>query len=319
MTSGSRPKGAHGLSAPTRCVCPVVPGQDGCCSRPGVAGVSVWRGERERHGAGAVCPRAASPARRVGDSRAQAGTPSPVLHHARGWGPHLSTRGQLSPGCSGQGGREGSEGTDQELWSPREQGGRAALEQGPGHPQPQWLVSHPLNVPSTGGDGVRALCQAPAILCPPAVTGRLPCVPWPSCVPGHSASPSHLQFPSRLGPLAVLCAAPDGPTGTSHCQNRNYTSGHSHLSSQAARHRHCPQSLTRCVGQHGRRPERRHGAPQHPIHSDNTAVPGADPRMELAQLLSTQYVPISASTGAAWQEPPAPGTQPHHPPGSTAP
>lgn len=50
-------------------------------------------------------------------------------------------------------------------------------------PNPNGRCPTPLSVPSTGGDGVRALCQAPATLCPPAVTGRLSCIPWPSGVP----------------------------------------------------------------------------------------------------------------------------------------
>lgn len=125
VTSGSRPKGARGLSAPTHPVCPAVPGRDGCCSRPGVAGVSVWRGEREhcRASAGAqLCPhrvpRAAGPRRRVGDSHAQAGAvlTSAALWQGLGIPPqHLGTaqtrvhgaQGRvLSPGW--QGGLRGS-------------------------------------------------------------------------------------------------------------------------------------------------------------------------------------------------------------------
>lgn len=90
----------------------------------------------------------------------------------------------------------------------------AALEQGCGCPQTKWPVSHSLSVPNTS-DRVWVLCQTPAILCPSAVRFRLS----PSRVPGHPASPA------ILCPLALFCAAPDDPAGTSCCQGRNGTSG----------------------------------------------------------------------------------------------
>lgn len=124
VTSGSRLKGAGGLSAPSRRVCPAVPGQDGCCSHLGIAGVGVWRGERKccRAGIGAgagVSAGTAACSRAAGLGRGQV-TAVPGWHSRHqcctvpGAGdPTLSSGGQLGTGCrvlraGWQGGLRGS-------------------------------------------------------------------------------------------------------------------------------------------------------------------------------------------------------------------
>lgn len=155
----------------------------------------------------------------------------------------------------------------------------------------------------------------PRILCPPTVTGRLSCLfcplatlwPQPSCSPPATLSPPAICVPwprSVLAQRAPL-ACPAARTGIAPLATA--TSG-SELLTIVTVHRHLHAVWVSMAIGHSR-------DTQHPVPGDNAAVPA----MGLAQLLSTWHVPISASGGTAWQEPPAPDTQtptlwgPQHP------